>query len=108
MELTFVCVVSGKLAVLFGFECCHFATQVLEMDVINVKALYRRSQAYIQLADLDLAELDIKKALEIDPSNRHVPSDLVFSFVLSRKLLVHVWEIFFLGTLMILYFHLMF
>lgn len=35
-----------------------------------MKALYRRAQAYIQLADLDLAELDIKKALEIDPNNR--------------------------------------
>lgn len=37
-----------------------------------MKALYRRAQAYIQLADLDLAELDIKKALEIDPNNRFV------------------------------------
>lgn len=45
-------------------------TKVLEMDSRNVKALYRRAQAYIQLVDLDLAELDIKKALEIDPNNR--------------------------------------
>lgn len=37
------------------------------MDSRNVKALYRRAQAYIQLVDLDEAELDIKKALEIDP-----------------------------------------
>lgn len=36
-----------------------------------MKALYRRAQAYIQLADLDLAELDIKKALDIDPENRY-------------------------------------
>lgn len=42
------------------------------MESRNVKALYRRAQAYIQLADLDLAEFDIKKALEIDPDNRHV------------------------------------
>ena len=35
-----------------------------------MKALYRRAQAYIQLVDLDLAEMDIKKALEIDPDNR--------------------------------------
>ncbi|CAN1302158.1 Peptidyl-prolyl cis-trans isomerase FKBP62 [Linum perenne] len=45
-------------------------TKVLEMDSRNVKALYRRAQAYIQLADLELAEFDIKKALEIDPNNR--------------------------------------
>ncbi|KAL7209382.1 hypothetical protein ACSBR1_031003 [Camellia fascicularis] len=45
-------------------------TKVLEIDGRNVKALYRRAQAYIQLVDLDLAEIDIKKALEIDPDNR--------------------------------------
>ncbi|KAL5550469.1 hypothetical protein UlMin_000645 [Ulmus minor] len=47
-------------------------TKVLELDSQNVKALYRRAQAYIQLVDLDLAEMDIKKALEIDPENRDV------------------------------------
>ncbi|KAF9590088.1 hypothetical protein IFM89_030669 [Coptis chinensis] len=43
---------------------------VLELASTNVKALYRRAQAYIQLADLDLAEIDIKKALEIEPNNK--------------------------------------
>ncbi|MBA0636869.1 hypothetical protein Godav_005330 [Gossypium davidsonii] len=47
-------------------------TKVLELESANVKALYRRAQAYINLADLDLAELDIKKALELDPDNREV------------------------------------
>lgn len=47
-------------------------TKVLELESTNVKALYRRAQAYINVADLDLAELDIKKALEIDPNNRDV------------------------------------
>ncbi|KAK9757208.1 hypothetical protein RND81_01G148200 [Saponaria officinalis] len=47
-------------------------TKVLELDSVNVKALYRRAQAYIHLADLELAEFDIKKALEIDPNNREV------------------------------------
>lgn len=45
-------------------------TKVLESDSQNVKALYRRAQAYIQLVDFDLAEVDIKKALEVDPDNR--------------------------------------
>ncbi|MQL90773.1 hypothetical protein Taro_023376 [Colocasia esculenta] len=53
-------------------EAVKLCTKVLEIDSRNVKALYRRAQAYIQLADLDLAELDIKKALEIDPDNRDV------------------------------------
>lgn len=47
-------------------------SKVLELESRNVKALYRRAQAYIQLVDLDLAEQDIKKALEIDPDNREV------------------------------------
>lgn len=45
--------------------------QVLELDSTNVKALYRRAQAYMHLIDFDLAEFDIKKALEIDPDNRY-------------------------------------
>ena len=47
-------------------------TKVLELESQNVKDLYRRAQAYIQTADLELAEIDIKKALEIDPNNRDV------------------------------------
>lgn len=53
-------------------EAEKLCTKVLEVENRNVKALYRRAQAYIQLTDLDLAELDIKKALEIDPDNRDV------------------------------------
>ncbi|CAJ1938765.1 unnamed protein product [Sphenostylis stenocarpa] len=47
-------------------------TKALELDSRNVKALYRRAQAYLHLVDLDLAEMDIKKALEIEPDNRDV------------------------------------
>ncbi|KAL6185667.1 hypothetical protein ACLB2K_041797 [Fragaria x ananassa] len=53
-------------------EAEKLCTKVLELDSRNVKALYRRAQAYIQLVDLDLAELDIKKALEIEPNNKDV------------------------------------
>lgn len=42
-----------------------------------MKAMYRRAQAYMETADLDLAELDIKKALEIDPDNKCVKFLLV-------------------------------
>lgn len=42
-----------------------------------MKALYRRAQAYMELADLDLAEFDVKKALEVDPNNRFVFFHLV-------------------------------
>ncbi|MCD7464916.1 Peptidyl-prolyl cis-trans isomerase fkbp65 [Datura stramonium] len=53
-------------------EAEKLCSKVLEIDSKNVKALYRRAQAYIQLVELDLAELDVKKALEIDPDNRDV------------------------------------
>lgn len=39
---------------------------------INVKVLYRRAQAYMGLANLDLVEFDVKKALKIDSNNRFV------------------------------------
>lgn len=54
----------------YGWLMSKHCLQVLELESTNVKALYRRAQAYMNLADLDLAELDIKKALEIDPDNR--------------------------------------
>lgn len=47
-------------------------TKVLEMEPENVKALYRRAQAYVQIGESGLAESDITKALEIDPQNRDV------------------------------------
>ncbi|CAL5058213.1 unnamed protein product [Urochloa decumbens] len=53
-------------------EAKELCTEVLELDNTNVKALYRRAQAYTSLVELDLAEADIKKALEIDPDNRDV------------------------------------
>lgn len=46
-------------------------TQVLEQDPVNVKALYRRCQAYLKTSDLEKAEADIKRALIIDPNNRY-------------------------------------
>ncbi|KAL0451916.1 UNVERIFIED_CONTAM: Peptidyl-prolyl cis-trans isomerase FKBP65 [Sesamum latifolium] len=53
-------------------EAEKLCTKVLEIDGKNVKALYRRAQAYLNLVELELAEKDIKKALEIDPNNRDV------------------------------------
>lgn len=47
-------------------------SQVLDIEFHNVKALYRRAQAYMETADFFSAELDIKKALETDPQNREV------------------------------------
>ncbi|KAG8371694.1 hypothetical protein BUALT_Bualt13G0114900 [Buddleja alternifolia] len=57
--------------------------EVLELESTNVKALYRRSQAYMKMANFELAEFDIKKALEIDPDNRMLSSTLQNSIVIT-------------------------
>ncbi|XP_057518080.1 peptidyl-prolyl cis-trans isomerase FKBP62-like isoform X2 [Amaranthus tricolor] len=53
-------------------EAIKLCSKVLDVEFHNIKALYRRAQAYMRNDDLDLAELDIKKALEVDPDNREV------------------------------------
>lgn len=53
-------------------EASRLCTKVLELDPLNVKALFRRSQAYLKTSELEKAEADIKKALAIDPNNREV------------------------------------
>ncbi|CAK8569432.1 unnamed protein product [Lathyrus sativus] len=65
-----------------GAACClklndfagaiKLCTQVLDVEFHNVKALYRRAQAYIETGDFLLADIDIKKALEVDPQNREI------------------------------------
>ncbi|THU68485.1 hypothetical protein C4D60_Mb08t04380 [Musa balbisiana] len=52
----------------------RLCSQVLDNEFCNMKALYRRAQAYIEAVDLDLAKLDIQKALELDPKNKEVKS----------------------------------
>ncbi|XP_059459675.1 70 kDa peptidyl-prolyl isomerase-like isoform X2 [Corylus avellana] len=47
-------------------------SQVLDIEFHNVKALYRRAQAYMETSDFFSAELDIKKVLETDPLHREV------------------------------------
>lgn len=47
-------------------------SKVLDIEFYNIKALYRRAQALIQTTDLVSADMDIKKALEVDPQNREV------------------------------------
>nr|KYP57095.1 70 kDa peptidyl-prolyl isomerase [Cajanus cajan] len=48
------------------------AKAVLDVEFCNVKAFYRRAQAYIETSDFLLADVEIKKALEVDPQNREV------------------------------------
>ncbi|EFJ19541.1 hypothetical protein SELMODRAFT_110584 [Selaginella moellendorffii] len=57
-------------------EAAKLCTTVLQVESQNVKALYRRAQAYVETLDLDLAEWDLRKALELDPNNREVKVEL--------------------------------
>lgn len=50
--------------------------KALEFDEKNVKALFRRGQAYIGLYEPQLAKGDFKLALEMDPSNKAVTAQL--------------------------------
>ncbi|XP_061367152.1 70 kDa peptidyl-prolyl isomerase-like isoform X2 [Gastrolobium bilobum] len=57
--------------VVYDIEMMDFI-KVLDIEFYNVKALYRRAQAYIETGDYLLADVDVKKALEVDPQNREV------------------------------------
>lgn len=61
-------------------ESCNLGLQI-EPD--NIKGLYRRSQAYINLKRYAEAEADLSRALEIEPTNSSVTHSLEF---LKRKL----------------------
>lgn len=58
------------IGILYDIQILLHPWQVLEIDPFNVKALYRRSQAYKQVSEFEKAEADIKTALTIDPNNR--------------------------------------
>ncbi|CAI9761199.1 unnamed protein product [Fraxinus pennsylvanica] len=51
-------------------EASRLCTKVLELDSFNVKALFRRSQAYMSTSHLEKAEYDLNRALAIDPRNK--------------------------------------
>lgn len=50
-------------------EAAKQATKVLDMEPSNVKALYRRAQARMGLAEYVEAEVDIKAGLLTEPEN---------------------------------------
>ncbi|CAG5128409.1 unnamed protein product [Candidula unifasciata] len=49
-------------------------TEALKLDKSNVKALYRRAQAYLACGDKKEARTDLKQALKIEPKNGAVSS----------------------------------
>lgn len=49
---------------------------VLETDATNLKALYRRGSAYIELQEYEKAEQDLEKAKNLDPENSAVKNKI--------------------------------
>jgi len=47
-------------------------TEVLVLDDVNTKALYRRAQAYIQMKDYEEANDDLDSALKISPDDKAI------------------------------------
>ena len=57
-------------------KCVENASNALDLDPANPKALYRRACAALELQEFDQAAADIRELIKADPANKEV-----FSFL---------------------------
>ncbi|KAL5980016.1 Peptidyl-prolyl cis-trans isomerase fkbp62, partial [Asimina triloba] len=60
---------AGKLKLKQYREAAKLCSKVLDLESHNIKTLYQRAEAYVEVTEFDPAEVDLRKALEIDPYN---------------------------------------
>mmetsp|Transcript_82617 Transcript_82617/g.96610 ORF Transcript_82617/g.96610 Transcript_82617/m.96610 type:complete len:466 (+) Transcript_82617:49-1446(+) len=71
LNLSLACKNNGQFK-----KAVEHADSILGVDPQNVKALYRRAQANMGLAEYDLAKTDLKNALQAEPDNQDVKNEL--------------------------------
>jgi len=64
-------------------EAANNCGKVLDLDKANVKALFRRGQSYLSLAEFEKAKTDLEAALEHDKDNKEIIQSLA---QLKRKI----------------------
>eukprot|EP00899_Mesostigma_viride_P014709 jgi/Mesvir1/23239/Mv09241-RA.1 len=57
-------------------EAARLCGKAINLEKANVKALYRRAQAYYHTNDLEIAEADLKLAIEKEPNNKDLREQL--------------------------------
>eukprot|EP00743_Colponemidia_sp_Colp-15_P005239 GILK01005636.1.p1 GENE.GILK01005636.1~~GILK01005636.1.p1 ORF type:complete len:280 (-),score=54.27 GILK01005636.1:125-964(-) len=65
-----------------AIEHCN---KVLEFQDSNVKALYRRGQARLKVGEIDDGKADLKRALQLEPSNAAVRQALIDAKEVTEK-----------------------
>ncbi|GAW80889.1 peptidyl-prolyl cis-trans isomerase [Plasmodium gonderi] len=68
------------------YECISECSTVLNLDKNNVKAHYRKGQAYMCLDMYNEAKIEFLKVLEINPADKYVKNSLL---TLKRKILIY-------------------
>lgn len=71
-NLSMVCYKQEKFA-----QAQKIATNALQLDPTNIKALYRRAMAYRAMGQWEEAKMDLKQALQQDPNNTACKKELV-------------------------------